>query len=123
VVIGTDVQGFSAVLAAVVSKTLTNGFDVTAYPLGNIASFTLDPKLGNLQYGTNHGAFTLTAPASDCAVDILVTNDATAGAITFSGFTVGSNTGDALGTTNTNKFLIQVRRINGVSTYRIAALQ
>lgn len=104
-------------------KTVTGGFNVTPNNLGNITSFTIDPSLGNYQYGTNHGAATWTAPASDCAVDILVTNDATAGTITFSGFTVGSSTGSTLTTTNTNKFLISIRRINGISTYSIYALQ
>jgi len=103
--------------------TITAGFTITPNNLGNITSFTIDPTLGNYQYGTNHGAATWTAPASDCAVDILVTNDATAGTITFSGFTVGSSTGSTLTTTNTSKFLISIRRINGISTYSIYALQ
>jgi hypothetical protein len=106
------------------NQTITGGFKVTPNNLGTtIPSFTLDPTLGNYQYGTNNAAFTLTAPANDCAVDILVTNGATAGAITFSGFTVSSSTGDALTTTNTNKFVISIRRINAVSTYVIKALQ
>ena len=45
---------------------------------------------GNYQFITNNGAFTITAPASDCAVDILVTNGASAGAITFTGFTIAA---------------------------------
>jgi hypothetical protein len=105
------------------NQTITGGYKVTPNNLGNITSFTIDPTLGNYQYGTNHGAATWTAPANDCAVDILVTNDATAGAITFSGFTVGTSTGDALTVTNTNKFIISIRRLNGVSTYTIKALQ
>ena len=105
------------------NKNLTGGFTSTPTNKGNITSFTVDGLLGQLQYGTNHGAFTLTAPAADTAVDLLVTNDASAGAITFSGFTVSASTGDALTTTNGNKFLISVRRINGVSTYMIKALQ
>jgi hypothetical protein len=52
-----------------------------------------------------------------------VTNNGSAGAITFSGFTVGSNVGDSLTTTNTEKFSIHIWRINGVSGYRIAAHQ
>ena len=42
----------------------------------------------------------------------LVTNGASAGTITFSGFTVGSNTGDSLDTTKAHKFIISIRRIN-----------
>lgn len=105
------------------TATITVGYAVTPYNLGNITSFTIDPALGNYQYGTNHAAATWTAPASDCAVDIYVVNDGSAGTITFSGFTVGSSTGDALTTTNGNKFIISIRRINSVSTYIIKALQ
>jgi hypothetical protein len=54
---------------------------------------------------------------------VLVTNGASAGATTFSGFTVSSNTGDSLTTTNTSKFVISVVRINGTSTYIVKALQ
>jgi len=113
----------SAVLQPGTTNTVTVGYTLTPNALGNITSFTVNPALGNYQYGTNHGAATWTAPASDCAVDILVTNDASAGAITFSGFTVGTGTGDALTTVNTNKFIVSIRRINSVSTYTIKALQ
>ncbi|MDR3474489.1 MAG: phage tail fiber protein [Devosia sp.] len=99
------------------------GFTVAPYNLGSITSFTINPALGNYQYGTNDAAATWTAPTSDCAVDILVANGATAGSITFSGFTVGPVIGDALTTTNGSKFIISIRRINGVSTYVIKALQ
>ena len=126
---GTDGQTFTfpassaAVLTTANTATISKGFTLTPNSLGNITSFTIDPTLGNYQYGTNHGAATWTAPASDCAVDILVTNDATAGAITFSGFTVGANVGDSLTTTNGHKFIISIRRINSVSTYIVKALQ
>ena len=84
---------------------------------------TPDPGNGNYQYITNNGAFTIAAPATDCAIDILITNGASAGAITMSGFTVGSTLGGAFTTTNTNKFLLSIRRINGVSTYSIYNMQ
>ncbi len=103
-------------------QTITGGFAVAPYNQA-AGSFTVNPLNSNYQYTTNSGAFTITAPATDCAVDILVTNGAAAGAITFTGFTVGANVGDALTTTNGNKFIISVRRINGVSTYVIKALQ
>jgi len=106
------------------NQTITGGYTVTPNNLGNIASpFTPNPALGNYQFGTNHGAFTFNVPASDCAIDILITNDASAGAITFSGYTVNSNIGEPLTTTNAHKFIISVRRINGTSTYLIKALQ
>lgn len=120
--LAANVGAAGSFLATGTTATITKGFTVTPNSVST-GSFTVDPSLGNYQYVTNGGAFTLTAPASDCAVDILVTNNASAGAITFSGFTVGSATGSALTTTNTSKFLISVRRINGTSTYSIYALQ
>lgn len=104
-------------------QQFTGGFTVAPNNLGTIATATINPSLGNYQYGTNNGAFGWTAPATDCAVDILVTNGASAGAIGFTGFTVGPVTGDALTTTNGHKFLISIRRIGGTSMYAIKALQ
>lgn len=105
-------------------QTITGGYRLTPHDLSTIASsFTPDPANGNYQYGTNNSAITWNAPANDCAIDILVTNGASAGAITFSGYTVSSNTGDALTTTNGHKFIVSIRRINGVSTYVKKALQ
>lgn len=105
--------------------TFTGGFNFTAYSNGTVTSGTLTPNPlnSNYQYYTNNGAHTLAAPASDCAIDILITNGASAGSITFSGFTVGSNTGSAYVTTNTYKFILSIRRINSVSTYNWYALQ
>ena len=105
------------------TSTITVGYTLAPYNHGTIVSHTCNPTLGNYQFGTNNAAITLTAPTTDCAMDILVTNGATAGAITFSGFTVGSSTGDALTITNTNKFIISIRRINAIATYLIKALQ
>lgn len=104
------------------SQVITGGETVTALTqtAGNL---TINCGLRPLQYQTNSGAFTLTAPAADSACMLLSTNDGSAGAITFSGFSVGSSTGDALTTTNGNKFTISIWRINGVSGYRVAAHQ
>jgi hypothetical protein len=103
-------------------QTVSGGANVTAQSLtaGNI---TVDCGSRPLQFITNNGAFTITAPANDGSCIILVTNGASAGAITFSGFTVGSSTGDAYVTTNAQKFSLHVWRINGVSGYRWAAHQ
>jgi hypothetical protein len=112
-------------LSTAETQTITKGFTVTPNNIGTVSSgtTTLDPANGNYQYYTNNGAHTLAAPTSDCAIDILVTNGASAGSITFSGFTVGSGTGSTYNTTNTNKFILSVRRINAVSTYSWYALQ
>lgn len=103
---------------------ISGGFTVTAFNLGT-GSGTVTPSglSGNYQYITNNGAFTLAAPAADCAIDILITNGATAGAITFSGYTVGSIRGGTLTTTNAQRFLVSIRRVNAISTYSIYALQ
>lgn len=113
------------VLSTAETQTITKGFTVTPNNLGTISSGTTTPNAanGNYQYYTNNGAHTLAAPGADCAIDILVTNGASAGIITFSGYTVGSNTGSALDTTNANKFIISIRRINSISTYSVYALQ
>lgn len=108
------------------TRTVTVGYTLTPNNIGTVSSGTTtpNPALGNYQYYTNNGAHTLAAPeAGDCAIDILVTNGASAGSITFSGFTVGASTGSSLTTTNTHRFLISIRRINSVSTYSVYALQ
>lgn len=127
----TDAASASSVAAldaAVVKKnatsTITVGYTVTPNNVGNTSgAFTPNPALGNYQYLNNNGAITFNAPASDCAIDYLVINTASAGAITFSGYTVAADVGDALTTTNVHRFIISVRRIAGISTYLIKALQ
>lgn len=106
----------------IAGQTITGGANVTAQSqsTGNI---TVDCGSRPLQYITNGGAYTITAPSNDGSCILLVTNNASAGATSFSGFSVGSNTGDTLTTTNTSKFSIFIWRINGTSGYRIAAHQ
>jgi hypothetical protein len=106
--------------------SVTGGFNVTPGNLGTISTgtTTLAASSGNYQYYTNGGAHTIAAPGSDCAIDILVTNSATAGAITLSGFTAPSGGGgDTYATTNANRYILSVRRINAISTYVWKALQ
>jgi hypothetical protein len=107
------------------TSNVTVGYTYTSFNAGtkSTGTFTPDPASGNAQYATNNGAHTLAAPSSDCSIMILYTNGASAGVVTFSGFTVGASTGDPLTTTNTNKFLISIVRINGVASYLIKALQ
>jgi hypothetical protein len=106
-------------------QTLSGGANVNPYPIGTLASQTyqIDCGKGPLQYFTNNGAITLSAPANDGSCLLYDLNAGSAGTITFSGFTVNSNTGEPLTNTNTNKFAITVWRINGVSSYLIKALQ
>jgi len=107
---------------------ITTGYTVTPFNAGaNISSYgtwTPDPANGNYQFATSNGAFTIATPTSNCAIDVLLTNGAAAGSITFSGFTVQTNgTGDTYATTSTNKYLLMIRRINSISTYIWKALQ
>lgn len=106
----------------VADQTVTGGANVTTLSLatGNV---TIDCGSRPLQSQTNGGAYTITAPSNDGSCILGVANNATAGAITFSGFNVGANTGDALDTVNGHNFMITIVRISGVSTYMIKALQ
>jgi len=117
--------GEAVALRPDVTANITIGFTFTAYNAGTVSSGTFTPSAtnGNYQYYTNNGAHTLGAPAVQSAIDVLITNGATAGAITFTGFTVGSNTGDPLTTTNGHKFIISMRVISTFATYTIKALQ
>lgn len=104
------------------TSLITKGFTVTPFNNGSktTGTFTPDPTNGNYQYYTNGGAHTLAAPASDCAIDMLVINGASgAGAITLSGFkTAGTGASGAVYATTANTWwVISIRRINGVSTY------
>lgn len=112
-------------LQADVPTTITVGYKFIAFNAGTKSSGTFTPSIdsGNYQYYTNNGAHTLAPAVGDHAMDILITNGATAGAITFSGFTVGASVGDALTTTNAAKFIIHMERINTVATYVVKALQ
>lgn len=108
------------------TSTISKGFTLTPYNGGTVSTgtFTPDAANGNYQYYTNNGAHTIAVPASDCAIDILITNGATAGDIIYAaGYTVSTNVGDAATKTNTHKFIVSIRRINGVSTYTRKALQ
>ena len=102
-------------------QNITGGFSFTTY-VQSSGNFTPNPLNGNYQTINNVGAFTITAPGVDCAIDLLVRNGAAAGAIGFSGFTTGI-TGDALTSANGSNFIISIRRMAGVSTYTVKALQ
>lgn len=117
--------GTGTLLSTSAGQTISAGFAFTTYSGGTISSGTYTPTCTNANYQsiTNNGAFTLAAPSGDCAIALLVTNGGSAGAITFSGYTVGSNTGDSLTTTNGNKFVITLYSIASTATYMVKALQ
>lgn len=107
------------------NQVFLGGLTTVSIPLGTVSSGTLTVNcgLGEQQNFINNGAFTLAAPTTDGSTTLLMTNGATAGAVSFSGFSVGALTGDLLTTTNANKFSFFVWRNNGTAGYRIAAHQ
>ena len=104
------------------NQSITGGAVVTSHSIA-IGSFTANSGICPLQYITNNGAFTITAPANDGTMLLLITNTGTANTITFTGFTVGSSTGDTIDFTNGHMFMVSIVRINSYSTYLIKALQ
>lgn len=101
------------------TATLTKGYDVTDYNGGTVTSgtYTPDPANGNSQYIINGGAFTLAAPASSCPMSLLITNNANAGAINTSAY--DRVTGDDFTTTNSDRFMCSIARVNGVTVMSV----
>jgi hypothetical protein len=113
------------ILRADTDDNLTAGYTATADNDGTISSgtYTPSPVGGNLKRIVNGGAFTLAAPtyAGDYTMIIQMTNNATAGTITATGFTKAS--GDPTTTTNGHDFLLHIVKINNFKTLYIEALQ
>jgi hypothetical protein len=105
------------------NKTLTGGFAATTHDAGTKSSgtFTPDEADGNLQKAVNGGAHTLAPPTNDCSIVIQYTNNASAGAITTSGFTRVA--GDTITTTDGHDFLFYITKINGFSLLTVVKLQ
>lgn len=105
------------------TDTLGAGFNVTDYNAGTQSSgtYTPDPANGNQQYAVNGGAHTLAPPATSCTMVIQYTNNASAGAITTSGFT--AVTGDSFTTTDGDDFMCTIIRCNSLTTLNVVALQ
>lgn len=131
---GTDFYSISAANAAFepinanivksnVTANLTAGYTSTAEDAGTKSSgtFTPDPTVGNIQRAVNGGAHTLAPPTNDCTILIQYTNNASAGAITTSGFT--KVTGSAITTVNGDDFFFFITKCNGFSHLHVQALQ
>lgn len=104
-------------------QTVTGGARVTSKSLGTQTSgtLTLDPGDRPLQHYTNNGAHTL-APGSNTGSIILdITNGASAGAITTSGWT--KVTGDTMATTNALKYRCSAIIGDGGSLLVVQAMQ
>ena len=117
VAIGSNVEAFNAdILKADEADELTAGFSAAAHSAGTKSSGTYTPDVddGNFQHAINGGAHTLAVPAKNCTMIILYKNNASAGTITTSGYTVTD--GDSLTTTNGHEFFFYITRINDGST-------
>lgn len=107
-------------------QTITGGARVTSLALGTAGTVssgtvTLDPGDRPMQHYTNDGAHTL-APGSNVGTIVLdITNGASAGAITTSGFTKVD--GDSFTTTSGQKFRCSVSVGNAGSLLVVQALQ
>lgn len=110
---------------AVQNSGLTTGIKATSANDGTKSSGTYLPVTtgGNFKRIVNGGAFTLAAPTEtgDFTLVIQITNSATAGAITMSGFT--KVLGNTFTTTSGHDFLIFVTKCNGFTLAHVAALQ
>lgn len=114
-VIGTDVQAYDVdTMKSDTTKNLTAGFTTTSYAAGSKSSgtFTPDPANGNIQHYTNGGAHTLAPPASPCTMVVECTN-ASAGALTTSGFTIVD--GDTYSSSGTKKHIFYITKTNSSS--------
>jgi len=108
----------------VADQTLTGGANITSVT-NSTGNITVDCGKGPGQYITGStSAWTITAPANDGQCVLQVENPGASAVIpSFSGFSEGSNTGDALTTANNAKFQISIIRIHGISHYLVSALQ
>jgi|GEM_PF-2687767 len=115
-------------IANLLSTILKGGYTTTAVNDGTISSGSYSPdplaaSPGNMRRIINNGSFTFAAPtrAGDYSLEVLITNGTTAGAITFTGFSkVG---GDALNTTNANKFKVFISKNTGILSASVMAMQ
>jgi hypothetical protein len=108
----------------VLTANVLGGATTAAVNDGTYSSGTYTPVTtgGNMRYITNNGAFTLAAPSgTSFAMVIQITNGASAGAITLSGFTF--TVGDPFTTTNGNRFFLNITKINTAILASVVALQ
>lgn len=104
---------------------LSGGYTATEDDDGTVSGGTYQPEPagGNFKKIVNNGAFTFAAPSTTGAFTMVVcvTNGASAGAITFSGF--GATSGDAFSTTNGESFMVFITKVNGIAIAVVAAAQ
>ena len=116
------VQGILDLFAAT-DDVLTAGFGGTDDADGTKSSGTYTPTYagGNFKTATNGGAHTLAPQSGTGTIIIQYTNDASAGTITTSGWTIV--TGDSLTTTNGHDFMMYLTVVAAFKHLHIVALQ
>ena len=119
VAIGSDVQAYDAdILKADTTDELAVGYTSANSDAGTKSSgtFTPDPRTSNFQHAVNGGAHTLAPRDYNATMVILYKNNASAGAVTTSGFTLVD--GDDFTTTDGHEFFCYITRYNdGSSTF------
>jgi hypothetical protein len=118
----------AAILKSDTTATLTAGIDSDVQALGTITSGTVTLEVDavakeNFKSLTANGAFTLAPPStsSSCTILMQVTNGASAGAITTTGFTIVN--GDTYATTSGNDYFFHVKKVGSFTSLTIEALQ
>ena len=99
------------------------GFAATIFDHGTVASLTVNLSAfnGNFQKVINGGAHTLVPQLEDSTIVVLYTNNASAGTLTTSGFTVTK--GDSLTTTNGDDFFLYCTTMGSFKALNVVALQ
>ena len=106
------------------TATITVGYIQAVHDAGTKASGSFQPDIadGAKQKCVNGGAFTLTPPGVSCDIKLKVTNNASAGVITTTDFSIV--TGDALTTTDGDKFELYISDWgDGDDSLHVKALQ
>jgi hypothetical protein len=109
--------------ANVEDQTITGGAAVTNKPLGTVSSGTLNIDMSDraLQSYTNNGAHTLNGDSGEGAALVIMTNGASAGAVTVTN--INYQYGDAFTTTNGHNFLLNFVTIGSFKILGVKALQ
>lgn len=110
------------------NQSFSGGIRLVSFNAGTTSgatNITFDSGNGPIQHVRNAGTGTFTAPSSDGELDVLVMATTNASTITFSGFNASTSapTGDTVTWNATAIYLVSMRRVNGSSTYRVAAYQ
>ena len=117
------INGNETILRAGTAATLTEGFNGADDNDGTKASGTYTPTYvgGNFKLAVNGGAHTLAPQSGTGTIIIQYTNNAAAGTITTSGWTVV--TGDSLTTTDGHDFMFYLTVVAAFRHLHVVALQ